>query len=107
MSRLICDIQHLTAPVDPGPFLLESNMTRSKFRAHAPALALSIRGAHLADMPPKQHKTGGLGWQRHDRMGVRIGDEHVAVQVMVTLTLIGSKHMPEDDAPSPDAQAEG
>lgn len=77
-------------------------MTRAKFRSLAPALESTVAGVILKPMRPKQHKTGSLGWRHNDKLTIQIGDEHVKVQVNVSVTLIGSKALPvEDSAATP------
>lgn len=73
-------------------------MTRTKFRKYAPDLAASIMGVNFKPMRPKQHKTGSLGWRHNDKLTIQIGDEHVKVQVNVSVTLIGSKALPNEEA---------
>jgi glucose/arabinose dehydrogenase len=76
-------------------------MTRSKFRSLAPDLESSVAGVVFKKMRPKQHKTGSLGWRHNDKLTIKIGDEHVRVQVNVSVTLIGSKAMPKEEAHEP------
>lgn len=76
-------------------------ISREQFQAEAKPVEVSINGQPVvADV--KQFSTGSFGWHHGDKVTIRVGETLVKVQVGLTLTVIGSKDVPQD-APLKDA----
>jgi hypothetical protein len=75
-------------------------ITRAEFRAHAKPMTIRI-GEKEYQAIPKEFSTGSLGWNVNDKITLEIGGKHVAVQIGMNLTVVGSKDLPQDAAPAP------
>jgi hypothetical protein len=74
-------------------------ITRSEFHTHAKPIEVVINGVPMpADV--KEFSTGSLGWNVNNKMTVKVGEKSVTVQVGLNMTIIGSKELPADSAPS-------
>ena len=74
-------------------------ITRSEFHAQAKPIEVVINGVSMP-AEVKEFSTGSLGWNVNNKMTVKIGEKSVTVQVGLNLTIIGSKELPADGAPS-------
>lgn len=72
-------------------------ITRESFMQTAKPLTLKI-GDYPLTADVKQFSTGSLGWYGNSKITLPVGDETVRVQVGLTLTVIGSKSLPEGGA---------
>ena len=70
---------------------------RQDFVANAKPLEVVINGVPML-ASVKEFQTGSLGWYLTGKVNVLVGDVAVPVQIGVTLTAIGSKELPKDDA---------
>jgi len=75
------------------------SITRSEFHAQAKPIEVVINGVSMP-AEVKEFSTGSLGWNVNNKMTVKIGEKSVTVQVGLNLTIIGSKELPADGAPS-------
>jgi hypothetical protein len=74
-------------------------ITRAEFREHAKAVSVNIAGVpQLAEA--KEFSTGSLGWYLNGKTTVEINGKPVSVQIGMNLTIVGSKELPQDAAPS-------
>lgn len=74
-------------------------ITRSQFSTQAKPVPVVINGKEMV-AKAKEFSTGSLGWNVNEKMQIEVGGESVTVQVGLNLTIIGSKDLPQDDAPS-------
>src|SRR5262249_17412540 len=75
-------------------------ISRAEFRTHAKAMIVKI-GDKEYQAIPKEFSTGSLGWNVNDKITLEIGGQHVAVQIGMNLTVVGSKELPQDAAATP------
>ena len=75
-------------------------VTRSEFRSRARPVTVTIGDAPMA-VPTKEFSTGSFGWYLNGKTMIEIDGTPVAVQLGLTLTVIGSKELPEDPAEAP------
>jgi hypothetical protein len=73
-------------------------ITREQFR-HAKPITVVINDQRL-DAEPKEFSTGSLGWYLNAKVTVEVDGVRVPVQVGMNLTVVGSKELPRDEAPS-------
>jgi hypothetical protein len=71
------------------------NVTRSQFQAEAKPVEVVINGQPVV-AEVKEFQTGSFGWHHGDKVTLKVGDTYVKVQVGLTLTVIGSKDVPQD-----------
>ncbi len=75
----------------------ECPITRKQFADGAKPVLVSINDRpSLAS--PREFSTGSLGWFINEKTVISVGGEMVSVQAQVTLTVIGSKELPKDQA---------
>ena len=78
-------------------------ISRAQFRNGAKPISVTIAGSPLvADV--KEFSTGSLGWYLNGKVSVEVNGQPVAVQIGMNLTIVGSKELPADEAPT-DTQA--
>ena len=80
-------------------------ITYAQFKTSAKPLEVAIAGKTL-QAPTKEFSTGSLGWYLSGKISVEIDGKPVQVQVGLNMTIIGSKDVPKDGAPT-DSQAPG
>lgn len=71
------------------------NVSREQFQAEAKPVEVTINGQPVV-AEVKQFSTGSFGWHHGDKVTIRVGETLVKVQVGLTLTVIGSKDVPQD-----------
>ena len=76
-------------------------VTRKDFQAQAKGIEVVINGQPMLAQV-KEFSTGSFGWHLGDKVTVMLGDTPVKVQIGLTLTVIGSKEVPQD-APAKEA----
>ncbi len=72
-------------------------ITRDEFRTGAKPLTVTIAGVPLA-AEVKEFSTGSLGWYLNGKTTVEVNGTPVAVQIVLNLTIVGSKELPKDEA---------
>jgi hypothetical protein len=70
-------------------------VTRSEFRGNAKPLTASIAGQPVV-VDVKEFSTGSMGWYAGSKITVDVAGKPVKVQVGITLTVIGSKELPQE-----------
>lgn len=76
-------------------------LTRAFFREKAKPYEVKIGSLKLGEMIPREMQTGSLGWFFQGKERWKVGDASVAVQINLTVTIIGSKELPKDEQPAP------
>jgi hypothetical protein len=79
-------------------------ITRAQFRAHAKPMSVTI-GDRTFTGAVKEFSTGSLGWNVNDKTTIEIDGKPVSVQIGLNLTIVGSKDLPQDEAPAAGAAA--
>ena len=81
-------------------------ISRAQFRAKARPVTVAFGDVPMT-VPTKEFATGSFGWYLNGKTTVEIDGTPVAVQIGMTLTVIGSKELPEEPqaAPAPPAEA--
>lgn len=75
-------------------------ITRQEFRDHGPqALTITVEGI-AASATRKEFSTGSLGWNLNGKTTVTIAGKPVDVQIGMNMTIIGSKELPQTEAPA-------
>lgn len=70
-------------------------LTRKQFLEQAQPIEVSLAGTPvLAEV--KEFSTGSVGWYYSGKTAIRVSERPVNVQVSVTVTVIGSKNLPQD-----------
>ena len=70
-------------------------VSRDQFVAEAKSVEVTINGQSVV-AEVKQFSTGSFGWHFGDKVTLKVGDTLLKVQVGLTLTVIGSKDVPQD-----------
>jgi len=70
-------------------------ITREQFRTRARPITITI-GDIPTPVPTKEFSTGSLGWYLNGKTIIDIGGTPVQVQMGLSLTIIGSKELPQD-----------
>jgi hypothetical protein len=70
-------------------------ITRSEFRTNAKHLTATIDGQTVL-VPVKDFSTGSFGWYSNGKMTLQVNGKAVTVQIGLTLTIVGSKEVPQD-----------
>lgn len=73
-----------------------AGFTRRSFRTDAKPMSVSLGTHRIGVAEPVEHSTGSLGYRLTTKLQMRIGNSMVWVQVGLTMTVIGSKGLPED-----------
>jgi len=74
-------------------------ISRADFRAQAKPLSIQIAGVpQVAEV--KEFSTGSLGWYLNGKTIIEIDGTPVQVQLGLSLTIIGSKELPQDAPPA-------
>jgi len=73
-------------------------ITRADFRTKAKPVTVQI-GSQTMEVDPKEFSTGSLGWYLNGKTTLEIDGVRVAVQIGLNLTVVGSKELPDDEAP--------
>ncbi len=74
-------------------------ITRVQFRTRAKPVTISVGEVPMV-VPTKEFSTGSLGWYLNGKTVIEIDGTPVQVQLGLSLTIIGSKELPQD-APAP------
>ena len=77
-------------------------ISREQFRTKARPITITI-GEVPTLVPTKEFSTGSLGWYLNGKTVIEIDGTPVQVQLGLSLTIIGSKELPQD-APAPEPQ---
>ena len=77
-------------------------ISREQFRTKARPVTITI-GDVPTVVPTKEFSTGSLGWYLNGKTVLEIDGTPVQVQLGFTLTIIGSKELPQD-VPAPSAE---
>jgi len=72
-------------------------VTRAQFRSKAKPLPVTINGVPLS-AEVKEFSTGSLGWYLNGKVSVEVDGVPVQVQIGLSLTIVGSKELPADEA---------
>lgn len=88
-----------TAPVfDTKPSYSDKRtkcpVTRQEFLQHATPLPVSLNGTPMG-AEVKEFSTGSLGWYSSGKITVLLDGKPVTVQVGLTMTVVGSKDLPQ------------
>jgi hypothetical protein len=75
-------------------------ITREKFRSGAKPVTITLGDVPMI-VPTKEFSTGSLGWYLNGKTVIDIDGTPVQVQLGLTLTIIGSKELPQD-TPTPE-----
>jgi hypothetical protein len=70
-------------------------VTRGQFRSRARPVTITVGDVPLV-APTKEFSTGSFGWYLNGKTTIDIDGSPVQVQLGLTLTVIGSKELPED-----------
>jgi hypothetical protein len=76
-------------------------ITREQFRSGAKPVSITVGDVPMI-VPTKEFSTGSLGWYLNGKTVIEIDGTPVQVQLGLTLTIIGSKELPQD-APVPES----
>ena len=79
-------------------------VSRQEFWDKAKDVVVKINDQELS-AEKKGFSTGSLGWYLNGKTTVDIGGKRVSVQIGLNLTIVGSKELPQDTAPSSPASA--
>lgn len=78
----------------PGRKKTVCPITREQFREQATDVTVTIDGkTFTADA--REFATGSLGWYLNGKVQIKVGDRSVTVQVGMSLTVVGSKELPQ------------
>ena len=78
-------------------------ITRDQFRSKAKPVTITI-GEVPTLVPTKEFSTGSLGWYLNGKTIIEIDGKPVQVQLGLSLTIIGSKELPQDAPATPAPQ---
>ena len=82
-------------PAKKGVQGTQCPVTRKEFRTDAPrAIPITIFG-HETMAGIKEFSSGALGWHLGEKVVIKIGDQPIRAQVALTITILGSKELPE------------
>jgi hypothetical protein len=73
-------------------------VTRKEFLANAKPIIIKIGDESLTALH-REFSTGSLGWYLNGKTTMEIAGKHVAVQIGLNLTVVGSKELPKDAPP--------
>jgi len=74
-------------------------ISHKQFKEHAKALDVVINGNPL-QAPAKEFSTGSLGWYLNSKINVLIDDQPVTVQIVLNMTIVGSKDVVKEPGPA-------
>ena len=74
-------------------------ISRKQFREHAKPLPVKI-GDSTFEAQVKQFKPGSFGWYLGSKMTVKVDGQDVTVQIGLNMAVVGSKDLPQDEAPA-------
>ena len=72
-------------------------ISRADFRSNAKAVTVVVNNVPLV-AEVKEFSTGSLGWYLNGKTSIEIGGKPVSVQIVMNLTIVGSKELPRDGA---------
>ncbi len=72
-------------------------ITRARFREKAPVVKVTIDGRGFT-LEKKEFSTGSLGWHLNGKLALDVGGKRVQAQIGLSLTVIGSMFLPDDQA---------
>jgi len=74
-------------------------VTREQFRGNAKPVTVTINGVpHSAVV--KEFSTGSFGWYLNGKTTIEVDGVAVPVQIGMNMTVVGSKELPADGAPT-------
>jgi hypothetical protein len=79
-------------------------ITRRQFRDKAQSVTVTLGGVPMV-IPTKEFSTGSLGWYLNAKTMLEVDGKQVPVQLGLSLTIVGSKELPEEAEPAPAAAA--
>ena len=71
-------------------------VSRQQFAADAKPVAITLDGTAIQPAEAREFSTHSLGWYTSTKTTIMVGGKRVAVQVGVTVTVIGSKELPQE-----------
>jgi hypothetical protein len=69
-------------------------ISREQFREQVQPVRVQI-GSISVEVDPKEFSTGSLGWYLNGKTSVEVGGVKCPVQIGLSLTIIGSKELPQ------------
>ena len=75
-----------------------ANISRSAFNRHARRVEMKLDGVEQTPLNPKQFKTGSFGWTSSQATWMKVDDKDLLCRISMTITVVGSKHVPADDS---------
>ena len=83
-------------------------ISRADFKAKAKPVTIKFNDDDdPIAVPVKEFSTGSLGWYLNRKIEIDVGGVKVPVQVGLNLTIVGSKELPQEAAPTHTAPAAG
>jgi hypothetical protein len=79
-------------------------ITRRQFRDKAQSVTVTLAGVPMV-IPTKEFSTGSLGWYLNAKTMPEVDGKQVPVQLGLSLTIVGSKELPEEPEPAVPAVA--
>lgn len=76
-----------------------ADISRRDFNRHAKKLPMTIEGVEQTPLNPKQFKTGPFGWTSSQSTWIKVDGKDLLCRISMTITVVGSKHVPSDTAP--------
>lgn len=74
-------------------------ITREQFRQHAKPVIIQI-GDDKLEADVKEFSTGSLGWYLNGKTKIEVDGVRVAVQIGLSLTIVGSKELAHEEQPT-------
>jgi hypothetical protein len=74
-------------------------ITRDQFQSDARPVIIQI-GDDKLEADVKNFSTGSLGWYLNGKTKIEVGGVRVPVQIGLSLTIVGSKELPQENATS-------
>ncbi len=75
-------------------------ISRSQFRAKAKPVSITVGDVPMV-APTKEFATGSLGWYLNGKTVIDIDGTPVTVQLGLSLTVVGSKELPQEPEQAP------
>jgi hypothetical protein len=74
-------------------------ISRRQFRDKAQPVTITLNNGSLV-IPTKEFSTGSMGWYLNAKTMIEVDGKPVPVQLGLSLTIVGSKELPEEPEPS-------
>jgi hypothetical protein len=75
-------------------------ITRAQFRAKAKPVTITINNGTPMELEVKDFSTGSIGWFANTKVTIEVDGIRLPVQANLMLTVVGSKDLPPDEAPT-------